>query len=147
MIMRLVKVNPAYSFNAVDRLLNDLFTQEYRSDRYAKKELSWQPATNLFEDEKSVQIELLVPGFEREQVKISVEKDLLVIKGEVAEQEGQTAKYARVEFKPQNFEKKFKLSEKLDAEKIDAAFKNGILKLVVSKKEEAIPQRREIEIA
>lgn len=145
--MRLVKVNPAYSFNAVDRLLNDLFTQEYRSDRYAKKELSWQPATNLFEDEKSVQIELLVPGFEKEHVKISVEKDLLVIKGEVAEQEGQAAKYARVEFKPQNFEKKFRLSEKLDAEKIEAAFKNGILKLVVSKKEEAIPQRREIEIA
>ncbi|MCW0482905.1 Hsp20/alpha crystallin family protein [Gaoshiqia sediminis] len=145
--MKLVKVNPAYSFNAVDRLLNDLFTQEYRSDRFAKNELSWQPATNLFEDEKSVQIELLIPGFEKEQVKISVEKDLLVIKGEVAEQEGQAAKYARVEFKPQNFEKKFRLSEKLDAEKIEAAFKNGILKLVVSKKEEAIPQRREIEIA
>ncbi|MGD9928524.1 MAG: Hsp20/alpha crystallin family protein [Mangrovibacterium sp.] len=145
--MRLVKVNPAYSFNAVDRLLNDLFAQEYRSDRYAKKELSWQPATNLFEDEKSVQIELLVPGFEKEQVTISVEKDLLVIKGEVAEQEGQTAKYARVEFKPQNFEKKFKLSEKLDDDKIEAAFKNGILKVVVSKKEEAVSQRREIEIA
>jgi len=145
--MKLVRVNPVHSFNAVDHLLNDFFNAEIQSDRYAEKELLWQPAVNLFEDEKSVGVELLVPGFEKDQVKISIEKNLLVVKSEVDNQENPELQYSRVEFKPQNFEKRFKLSEKLDPENVEAVFRNGILKIVISKKQEIVSQRREIEIA
>ena len=144
--MKLVRVNPVHSFNAVDHLLNDFFNAEIQSDRYAEKELLWQPAVNLFEDEKSVGVELLIPGFENDQVKISIEKNLLVVKSEVDNQEKPEFQYSRIEFKPQNIEKRFKLSEKLDPDKVEAVFRNGILKIVISKKEEIVSQRREIEI-
>ena len=145
--MKLVKMNPVYHVNAVDRLLNDFFSQNYQTDRLERKELTNQPATNLYDHDDHVAIELSVPGYEKEQIKISVEKDLLIIKGEVANEENQNATYARVEYRPANFEKKFKLSEKLDPEKINAGFKNGILKVSVSKKEEEVTQKRQIEIA
>lgn len=140
-------MNPVYHVNAVDRLLNDFFSQNYQTDRFDRKELTNQPATNLYDQEDHVAIELSVPGYEKEQIKISVEKDLLIIKGEVENEGNQKVTYARVEFKPGNFEKKFKLSEKLDPEKINAGFKNGILKVTVSKKEEEQLQTRQIEIA
>ena len=106
-------------------VITDFFNAEIQSDRYAEKELSWQPAVNLFEDEKSVGVELLVPGFEKDQVKISIEKNLLVVKSEVDNQENPELQYSRVEFKPQNFEKRFKLSEKLDPENVEAVFRNS----------------------
>ncbi len=144
--MRLVRVNnPVNQFNAMDRLLNDFFNQGAHNDSYNKNELACSPATNIYETENSVEIEMSVPGFDKEQVKISVEEKHLIIKGEVQESEKETL-YSHVEFKPQEFEKKFKLTDKVDDEKINASFKNGILKLSIQKKEEAVPQKREIEI-
>lgn len=145
--MKLVNVNPAYSFNAVDRLVNDLFKQGVNVDRYAKNEMGFQPATNVYELENAFKLELQIPGFSKELVKITVEKDLLTIKGEVEQKEAASEGYSKVEFKVENFEKRFKLSEKLDAEKIEANFSNGILSLVVPKREEAKPIVRSIEIS
>lgn len=146
--MRLVRVNhPIHQFDAVDRLLNDFFNQDVNKDRYNKNELTCSPATNVYETEGAVEIEMSIPGFDKEQVKISVENGYLHVKGEVKEAEEKSSLYAHEEFKQQGFEKKFKLSDKIDDEKISASFKNGILKLTVQKKKEAVPQKREIEIA
>ncbi len=145
--MKLVKVNPAYSFNAVDRLVNDFFNHGLNADRYAKNEMGFQPATNVFELENEFKVELQIPGFSKEQVKITVEKDVLLVKGEVEPKEESQNGYSRVEFKTGNFEKKFKLSEKLDADKIQANFSNGILSLSLPKKEEVKPIVKSIEIA
>ena len=145
--MKLVKINPAYSFNAVDRLLNDFFQQGANADRYARNEINTQPATNIYELENSVRIEMQIPGFSKDQVKITLDKDLLVIKGEVSKAEDFGSKYSKVEFKKQDFEKKFKLNDDLDQEKIQANFTNGILVLTLEKKEELKPVVRNIEIA
>jgi HSP20 family protein len=143
--MKFLKVNyPAYQMNHVDRLLNDLLTSEFCFDRYGKNELVSQPATNLYENEQAVEIEMSIPGYEKDQLKIAVNKDLLIVKGEAGKQEENEPKH--VEFRKGNFEKKFRLSDRLDAEKVNAKFKNGILTITVSKKEESIPQRREVEI-
>ena len=145
--MKLVKVNPAYSHNPIDRLLNDFFQQGLNLDRYAKNEIGFQPATNVFEFDDSVRIELQIPGFSKEQVKITLEKDVLVVAGEVANEEKAEPAYSRVEFKALNFEKKFKLNETLDAEKIQAAFVNGVLILSLAKREEVKSIVKNIEIA
>jgi HSP20 family protein len=146
--MKFLKVNyPAYQMNHVDRfLLNDLLTSELCFDRYGKNELIDQPATNLYENEQAVEIEMSIPGYEKDQLKIAVSKDLLIVKGEAGKQKENGSKQVYVEFKKGNFEKKFRLSDKLDAKKVNAKFKNGILTITVSKREESIPQRREVEI-
>ncbi|MGQ8338036.1 Hsp20/alpha crystallin family protein [Sunxiuqinia sp. A32] len=143
--MKLVKVNPFYAHNGVDRLLNEVLNQGVNYDRFAKNELSFNPSANVFETKDAFRLELSIPGFDKEQVSISVENDLLVIKGEVKKAE-QEYEYSRVEFMPQNFEKSFKISQKIDQLKIGASFKNGILEVNLPKKEEAVAVKREITV-
>ena len=145
--MKLVKVNPAYSFNAVDRLLNDFFQEGLKNDRYAKNEIKFQPATNIFDYNEFVRIEMQIPGFSKEQVKITLDKDVLLVKGEIAQEEKEEVNYSRVEFKASDFDKKFKLNDELDVEKVQANFSNGILILTIAKKEEQKPVVKNIEIA
>lgn len=145
--MKLVKVNPAYGFNPIDHLLNDFFQQGIQNDRYAKNEFAFHPSVNLYEFENSYKLEIQVPGFDKEQVKISLEKDILVVKGELPATEKEDAKHALIGFKTSNFEKKFHLPDNLNQEKIQANFENGILTLVLEKKEEVQPVVRNIEIA
>lgn len=145
--MKLVKVNPAYSFNAVDRLLNDFFLQGAYADRYARNEMNVQPACNIYDSENSVRIELQIPGFSKEQVKITLDENILIVKGESVKKEDPVSNYSRVEFRTKDFEKKFKLNDNLDREKIQANFLNGVLILTLEKREELKPVVRNIEIA
>ncbi|HKJ43158.1 MAG TPA: Hsp20/alpha crystallin family protein [Sunxiuqinia sp.] len=148
--MKLVNVNrPVYRYNPVDQLMNDFFNNNHFADRLEQRELGFSPKTNLVESDDKIVLELLVPGFEKDQIKLSVENNVLTVKSNLEEQNEKSdeLKYSRVEFEKQNFEKSFKLSDKLDQEKINADFKNGILTITLAKKEEAIPVKRQIEIA
>lgn len=145
--MKLVKVNPAYGFNSIDRLLNDFFVDGLNHDRIERKELSFQLATNVYEFEDRVKLELQIPGFSKEQVKITLDKDVLLVAGEVEEGEKVEAKYSRIQFKNKNFEKRFKLTDDIDQDNIQAVFENGVLLLTLLKKKEEKQIVRNIEIA
>jgi HSP20 family molecular chaperone IbpA len=145
--MKLVKVNPAYRFNAIDRLLNDFFVDGFNYDRFERKEIGFQPATNVYEFEDSVKVELQIPGFSKEQVKITLDKDILVVAGEPGKTEKDDVKYSRIQFENRNFEKRFKLNNDIDQENIQAVFENGVLRLTFLKKKEAKQITRNIEIA
>ena len=107
--MKLVRFNnPVYPINAVDRLLNDLFSSEFAFGGYGKREVLFEPATNIYEDEKAVEIEIAVPGYEKEQMKISVENNNLVVSGtsgKKEDQENEGSGCSHIEFRKQNFEK------------------------------------------
>lgn len=150
--MKLVSVNrPVYRTNSIDQLMNDFFNADHFTDRLERKELSFSPQTNVFESDSQIKLELVVPGFEKDQIKLSVENNVLTVKSNLEEKEAENGndevKYSKVEFAKRNFEKNFKLSEKLDQDKISADFKNGILTITLAKKEEAIPVKKQIEIA
>jgi len=142
-----MRVNPAYSINAVDRLIHDFFQENSNLDRYAKNEIGFNPAVNVFELNDAVRIELQIPGFSKDQVTIILGKDILSVKGEVSESGEDGISFSRVEFRTSGFEKKFKLNADLDADKIQANFTNGILILTITKKEEKKPIVKKIEIA
>jgi len=145
--MKLVKVNPAYGYNAIDRLLNDFFVDGFNHDRIERGEQRFQPATNLYEFEDSVKIEMQIPGYSKEQVTITLDKDVLVVAGKVEEAENAETKFARIQFKAKNFEKRFKLADDIDSDNIQAAFENGVLSLSLMKKKEEKQIVRNIEIA
>ncbi len=103
--MKLVNVNrPVYRVNPVDALLKDFFNANGVNDRYDKEELVNQPSTNLFETETSVVLELLIPGYSKEEIKLQVENNQLIVKSESLENESDKQKdapeykYSRVEF-------------------------------------------------
>lgn len=140
--MNLVRFhNPRYAANKVlvDELFNNFFKNDYHED-YVKN-CETRPAANIFETDKEFRIELLLPGFKKEDVQMIHKENLLTVKVDnVKEDNNEEYKYAHREFGAYNFEKQYRLPKSVDAEKISAKFENGILNVVLPKKEEAQPK-------
>ena len=152
--MNLVRFqNPRYTVNR--DLVDELFSNFLRNDYHENylENCGNQPATNVFETEKDFRIELLLPGFPKEKVQMNVHKNVLTIKVDKEENKGkgdktEEFKYAHREFRVFNFEKNFKVPNSVDVENISAKFENGILHIVLPKKEEAVEKSPvEIKIA
>ena len=94
-------------------------------------------AVNIVESDKGYNLEFNVPGRNKEDFKISVDKGLLSVSYEKKEQaETKEQKFIRKEFSFQNFKRSFSLDQKINAEGIEAKYDNGILKVFLPKKEE-----------
>jgi HSP20 family protein len=104
------------------------------------------PKANIVELDKEFSIELVAPGFDKNDFSIEVEDDRLRISAKVENQTEdkkteEEINYLRREYQLQSVERNFKLSHKIDSSKISASYQNGILKVQVPKKEEAIIKR------
>ena len=127
-------------------LLEDIFT----NDPLFKREFaSFVPAVNIAETAENFLIELSAPGFSKENFKVEVENEVLTISGEQKNEKNEEGKtYTRKEFGYGSFKRAFGLPKTVDTEKIDAKYENGILKITVSKREEAKAKpAREIRIS
>lgn len=138
--MNLVRFsNPRYNTNRVlvDELFNNFFKNDYHED-YAKSR-SEKPATNVFETENEFKIEILLPGFKKEDVQLDYQNNLLTVKVEKEEEKkSDEFKYSHREFGSYNFEKQYRIPKSVNDDKINAKFNDGILTLELPKKEEAL---------
>lgn len=139
--MNLVRFhNPRYNANRVlvDELFNNFFKNDYH-ESYANN-CSTKPATNVFETEAEFKIEVLLPGYKKEDVELNYQNNLLTIKveNEVKEDKTEEFKYAHREFGAFNFEKQYQIPKMVNDEKISAKFENGVLSIILPKKEEAL---------
>lgn len=145
--MNLVRFNRPAERLFTNNLTDDLFNQLWNTDHLATKCTS-KPAANIYETEKDFKLELLVPGFNKNEIEISVEKDQLIIKSEYKSTDETEYKFSKLEFTKQGFERRYWLSEKLNTELIRADFENGILRVTIPKLEEENQKvARKIEIA
>lgn len=105
------------------------------------------PAANVSETDKEYKIELAIPGFKKEEVKVSLENEVLVVSAEnKTEKEEKNKKFTRREFSYGSFYRSFPLPKVANAERIEAKYEDGLLKLEIPKKEEAIKAKKEIKI-
>ena len=128
-----------------DRLFNDFVSY---SAPATNKTTTHRPAVNVLEGKEDFTLELYIPGWNKEQVEIKLEKDVLRVEGkrETAKVEGE--KFIRREFGYNNFKRSFHLPKTVDQSNIKANFDNGILTVTLSKVEEAKDKGpRSIEIA
>ncbi len=94
------------------------------------------PEVNIVEGTKDYQIELAAPGMDRKDFKIEVQNGVLNISAEKQEEKNDEGKsFRRREFSYHSFSRSFALPDNLLDDKIDAKYENGILKLVLPKKE------------
>ena len=113
--------------SAFNQLLGDLENVNY-----------WAiPQANVVEQSERFKIELAVPGFSKEQISIQFQDSLLVIKGTSEEKKRENEKYLTREFGLKNFIRRFSIPKTVDTELISAAFSNGILTVIIPKKEES----------
>ncbi|NQU85648.1 MAG: Hsp20/alpha crystallin family protein [Mariniphaga sp.] len=134
--MKLVRFgNPHYQVNK--NLVDDLFDSFLFNDSHAGY-CNHEVATNIFETEKDFKLELVLPGFNKEEVSMNFHKNLLTIKAKKEEKEQVENSYLRKEFGTSGVEKQYNIPETVDVERINAKFENGILEVALPKKEEVV---------
>ena len=106
------------------------------------------PAINVSENSNGFAIELAAPGLQKEDFSIDLERNTLTVSVSKESEEKEEGKnYHRREFRFSSFKRAFNLPETVDTEKITADYKEGVLKLNVPKKEEALLKAKQIKVA
>src|SRR5689334_13003337 len=107
---------------------------------------SWSPSVDIFETENEVVIKAELPGMESKDIEIKLENNVLMLRGDRRfEKETKNENYHRVERSYGNFTRSFSLPAFVDDSKVHAEYKNGLLRIVLPKKEQA--KSKEIKIA
>jgi len=112
-------------------------------------ELSFSPrlATDVYETDKDLVVEMQAPGYSKENIKISFQDDYLKVEGKAEETKEEKEKnYWRKEIRKGSFVRVVPLPLKVDPKKAKASFKDGILKISLPKIEETKEVGEEIKI-
>jgi HSP20 family protein len=136
----------------VDRLFNGSFGGSSATERAGggavEREL-WNPAVDVTEDAEKIVLQADLPGVDQQGLDIQIEQNVLTLKGErrlarASETAGEL--YRRYERTAGAFTRQFRLPPTVDAEKITAAMKDGVLTLTLPKKAEAQPRQIKVSV-
>ncbi|MFW0718179.1 Hsp20/alpha crystallin family protein [Pedobacter sp. N23S346] len=145
--MTLVKFNPEKKNNVLLPGFNDIFESVLEDNFFSSRRISNVPSVNISDSPDAYHIELAAPGLRKEDFKVSVERDMLIISTEKKTESSESEKsYTRREFSYAAFTRSFTLPESADVDRIQASYQEGVLKLSLPKKEEAKAISRQIEI-
>lgn len=140
--MSLIKRNENYP--AWSNFFNDFFNRDWMdwtAHNFSETNTTL-PSVNIIESEESYEVDMAAPGLEKKDFKIELSHGVLTISSE-KKMENETKKgrqFTRKEYSYQSFNRSFTLPHTVESEKISARYDNGILKVVIPKKEEAKPK-------
>jgi len=153
--MSLVRWNPARELATwpsdlfgIQREMNRMFDGFFRGTRDEEASLmSWTPAVDIAEHENEYVVNVELPGVNKDDVKITLESNILTIRGEKKEEkEAKKENYHRIERSYGAFQRSFNLPTTVKSDKIDAVYNNGVLSISLPKAEEAKPKRIEVKV-
>ena len=104
----------------------------------------YQPNTDIFEEEGSLTLVMEMPGVQKENVDITIEKNVLEVEGKIDFSKYQDLEPVYTEYNVGHYKRNFSLSTKIDQSKISAEMDNGLLTLVLPKAEEAKPDKKAV---
>jgi HSP20 family protein len=146
----IVRWDPFKEMATLQERMNRMFEDVWGRGRRPDEDYisgSWMPPVDVRETKDTLEISVELPGIDPKNVDVSVESGVLTLKG--ARQfekatEGET--YHRVERAYGAFERSFTLPTNIDAERIQASYRHGVLHLTVPKREEAKPKAINIKV-
>ena len=110
-------------------------------------EQSFMPKIDMSESEKEVTVTADLPGLEEKDIEVSLDRDVLAIKGEKkSEKEEKEKNYYYMERSSGSFYREIPVPAAMDKDNIKATFKNGVLKVVIPKLPEAQKLRKTIPV-
>jgi HSP20 family protein len=143
--MTLMRWDPFRSMLSMKRDLDRMFG-EYDDEGETAASL-WRPAVDIFETKDNLVLRAELPGMKKEEVQISVENNVLTLKGERKfDKEIKRENYHRVERVYGNFCRSFTLPTSIDKNKIEATFRDGVLEVTMPRAEEAKPKQIDIKV-
>ena len=108
---------------------------------------TWAPACDIYENNNEIVVKAELPEVKREDVRVSIENNVLTIHGERKfSEETKKENYHRVERNYGEFTRSFALPNFVDTSKVNAEFKDGILRVTLAKREEARPKQVEVKV-
>lgn len=142
-------VDPFQNLRRLHTMLDDAFTSwPFQREENGTLTAAWTPAVDVFEDTDSVKIVAELPGVKPEDVKLSIENNVLTLRGEkkqVAEEK--TERVHRYERAYGMFERSFALPNTVDAERADARYDTGLLTIHLPKVERARPREIQVKVS
>ncbi len=147
--MALIRWTPGRDLMGIQGEMNRLFDDFFGVPRKAEDQerLRWTPRVNIEEVEGHFEITAELPGLKREDVKIEIKDRVLTLTGEKkVENEKKDRNVYLFERAYGNFCRTFTLPDNVDADKIGAEFKDGLLRIDVPKTEEAKPKEIEVKV-
>ena len=127
------------------RSLFDRFFEGWRYPYYNVEACEdWMPASDISETEKEYVVTVELPGIDMKGIDISYVKGVLTIKGEKKKESNEGECCHCAERYSGTFERSFRIPGDVNSDKIDATYKDGILKLVVAKSEKSVPKKIEV---
>jgi HSP20 family protein len=144
--------NPWKELEEMEKRLSTIFGRAPVTMGGEKKEAiavaEWSPLVDITEDEKEYLVKAELPEMKKDEIKINVQNDVLSISGERKyEKEEKDKKYHRVERAYGSFMRSFTLPEDADGSKVNAEYKDGVLKIHLPKSEKAKPKTIEVKVS
>jgi len=136
--MSIIRWDPFREFDRLPVRLGSLFGKEWETPMSTT---AWNPSVDIFENDNEVIIKAELPGMNPNDMEVRLENNVLMLKGERRfEKEAKEENYHRVEREYGSFSRSFTLPTAVDGEKVTAEYKDGVLKVVLPKKEETKPK-------
>jgi HSP20 family protein len=143
--MKLILWNPRKEMENFSGHMNRLFNRDLLPSTWAGDEVGlkdWHPAVDVYDKEDRIVIKAELPGVDKKDVSVDLKDRVLTIKGErKAENEVKEEKYYRRERSFGKFQRSFHVPAQVDADKIEAEFNDGILKVEIPKPEKHKPKK------
>jgi HSP20 family protein len=142
--MSYVKMNN--NFTSFDGLMKELFNEIPTAvSKVVREDFLNYPPVNITDKEKMYMVELNVPGYQKTDFVIKLDNNILTVSAD-AKTENTEEKKVRKEFGIKAFKRSFTLNDKIETENIEALYENGILKIGLPKKENAMGGTKDINV-
>ncbi len=145
--MSITRYDPFRDLRAVQDEVNRLFSsgvsRGFGDEGIARG--AWAPNVDIYENKDQIVLEAELPGMNREDFELSIENNVLTLRGERRfEKRDESDNYHRVERSYGSFTRSFTLPQTVSSENVTAEYKNGVLRVVLQKREEVKARRIEI---
>ncbi len=103
-----------------------------------------EPKSTVYENEKEVILEIAIPGVEKDQINIDIQKNTLTIETQIKSEKNKKDILKSQSFSQSKYKKSSRIGENLDKSNINASYKDGVLKLIFLKKEAELSKKIDI---
>lgn len=143
----MIRWNPYQELSRLQREMNNLFESASRTETDDTPQVDWRPAVDIYEDAERFLLTAELTGIDPSKVDLRVEENRITLRGErKLEREEQKQNYHRVERPYGTFGRTFTLPVTVDATKIAAEYKHGLLHVSIPKKPEVMPKQITVKV-
>lgn len=143
-------LDPFRDLSTIQERMNQIFEDALARSRGREEGLRsgmWTPAVDIYENNESVVVRAELPGVEKDRISVEVKDGILSLRGERKfEKEVKEESYHRIERSYGNFQRSFSLPVSVDQEKVTAKFKDGVLEVILPKREQAKPKQIKVNV-